>query len=398
MSRVQLFLITLVKLAINISLRAVYPFAPALARGLGISTLQLTDLIALRNFTGILSPLFGPMSERFGRRLIIVAGALLFAGASFSVGIWPTVGVFAAMLILTALAKVIFDPATYGLLGDTVPYQRRGRYTGFLELSWAGGMFIGAPLTGLLLGLYGWTMPFVFLGGFTLLGSGVLWLVLPEKAVVTGMPRFSMNGGWASVRRAPIVWAVVAFVFTTSLASELVLINIGVWLESRFASPIAAVGELVFGSRLAFLGGIGVVTMVIGVGDAVGEVFILLFSDRIGKRRLVLISGIVLGGIFLSLAALADYFWAAMGIVLLLFFFYEVTYVTGLPLFIERLPQARAVMHAMVLAGTATGRLTGGWVGSRLWAMGGIELIALTAAVVIWLGMGLFFFMIEEAA
>lgn len=389
-------MLTLVKLAINVSLRAVYPFAPALARGLGIPTLQLTDLIALRNFTGVLSPLFGPLSEQFGRRAIIVVAGLLFAGSSFAVGIWPSLGVFAAMLILTALAKVIFDPAVYGLMGDAVPYDRRGRFTGFLELSWSGGMFIGAPLTGLLLGLYGWTMPFVFLGGFTLLGSGVLWLVLPADTAVQAVDRLSLRKMGHIVRRSPVVWSVVAFVFSTSLASELVLINFGVWLESQYAIEIEAVGQLAFGRSLAFLGGIGVVTTVIGIGDAAGELFILFFSDRIGKRRLVLISGTLLGGTLLMLGVLTTSFWLAMTLVLLLFFFYEVTYVTGLPLFNERLPKARAVMHAMVLAGTASGRLLGGSLGSRLWAFGGIELIATIAAVVIWLGMILFYKAIAE--
>ena len=397
MTRLQLLLLTLIKLVINISLRAVYPFAPALARGLDITTLQLADLIALRNFSGIFSPLFGSLSERHGRRSVIVAATLIFAFASISIGVWPLVGVFTAMLILTALAKVIFDPATYGLIGDLVPYHRRGRFTGFIELSWAGGMFVGAPLTGLLLGLYGWTIPFVFLGGFAFFGSVFLWYLLPAGRPMIRSGSDTQTATWLIIRQNPIIWAVVIFVFTSALAVELILINFGVWLEANYSSEIGAVGQVIFSSRLAFLGGLGLVTTIIGLGEGFGDLFILFFSDRIGKRRLVLICGILSGLVVLSLTLFSESFAWAMIVVLAMFFLFEVTFVTGLPLFIERLPQAKAVMHAMVLAGIAIGRLIGASAGSRIWAAGGLNTISVISAVIIWLGMGFFYFFIEEA-
>ena len=80
----QLALIALARLCLNSGLRMVYPFAPAFSRQLGVPVTAVYRLVTIRNLAGFLSPLFGPLSERFGRRVILF-GAMLF----FSAGAVP---------------------------------------------------------------------------------------------------------------------------------------------------------------------------------------------------------------------------------------------------------------------------------------------------------------------
>ena len=71
----QLTVLTVSRLVINTGLRMAYPFLPAFARGLGVSLPAVAGLVSLRGFSGLLSPLFGPLSERYGRRPVVM-GAL----------------------------------------------------------------------------------------------------------------------------------------------------------------------------------------------------------------------------------------------------------------------------------------------------------------------------------
>ncbi|MEJ2749792.1 MAG: hypothetical protein P8183_18070, partial [Anaerolineae bacterium] len=86
---VQLVVITFARLLLNTGLRMVYPFAPALARGLGVELTSVYQLITLRNFSGFFSPVFGPLSERYGRRLVMAGAILLFGVGTAVVVIWP---------------------------------------------------------------------------------------------------------------------------------------------------------------------------------------------------------------------------------------------------------------------------------------------------------------------
>ena len=64
----------LARLLLNTSRRFAYPFAPALARGLGVPLVSITSLIALNQLTGVLSPLFGPVIDRWGYRTMMLLG------------------------------------------------------------------------------------------------------------------------------------------------------------------------------------------------------------------------------------------------------------------------------------------------------------------------------------
>jgi MFS family permease len=121
----QLFFLTLSRWFINCGIRLIYPFLPALSRGMGIPLTELAGLVSIRGFVGFASPLFGPLSDSWGRRPVMMVAVLLFAAAALLMVFAPGPVSFALALAGMALSKYIFDPALMGYLGDTVPYTRR---------------------------------------------------------------------------------------------------------------------------------------------------------------------------------------------------------------------------------------------------------------------------------
>ena len=208
--RVQLVILTLARLVLNTGIRMIYPFAPAISRGLGVEVTAVYRLLTLRSLTGFISPLFGPMSDRFGRKPMIVAAMFLCVLACLLVIIWPTYWPLGATLIFISLAKVIYDPALSAYLGDVVPFVRRGRAIAVIELAWAGALLVGAPLVGWLIARGGWQSSFLWIA-LLAGGTAVLLLIVlpPTQAVNIRITR--LRDLPQTVRQYPVIWAAIAY-------------------------------------------------------------------------------------------------------------------------------------------------------------------------------------------
>ena len=69
------------RLLINAQFRIVYPFLPVIARGLGLPLETASLLVGVRSLAGMTSPFYGWLSDRIGRRGVMLGGLLALAGA-----------------------------------------------------------------------------------------------------------------------------------------------------------------------------------------------------------------------------------------------------------------------------------------------------------------------------
>lgn len=365
----QLLALTAARLMLNTGLRMVYPFLPALARGVGVELTAVYRLVTLRNFAGLLSPLFGPLIERYGRKPLMIVAMLLFAVGCLLVVLWPAYWGLGATLIMISLAKVIFDPAMQAHIGDTVPYRQRGRALAVTELAWSGGLLLGAPLIGLAIQLWGWQSPFLWLGGLALATAVLLMRVLPRlpHAAHRLLTLRSMAG---VVRRHPVIWAAALYTLLAMAANEIFFIVYGDWMESNFGLA---------------LGALGLASAVIGGSEIAGEISAGFLVDRFGKRPVVMTTGLLNALAYLALPFIGSSLVSALLALLLLFWFFEVTLVGGVPLLTELVPSARSVVMSVALGAGALGRALGSLIGPVVFARGGFGSSGLAAAGVMLL-------------
>jgi len=377
----RLAVFTISRLVINTALRFTYPFLPALARGAGVSLVDVSRLVALRGAVGLTSPLFSPLSDRLGRRITLVLALLIFTAGNYAVFLRPTYWMLAIALILTGIAKVIYDPAVMAYLADTVPYQQRGRVFSVLELSWSSALLIGAPLMGLAMQRQGWSAPYAWLGVCGLIATLCLWLVMPRDRPAPHHRPATISRR-ALLRQEPVIWAVCAYLFMLMGANELLLIVFGSWIESQFA--------------LTFTG-LGLAAAVIGAAELLGESSSGLAVDRFGKRPVIITTAliVVLGYLLLPLAGSS--LGVALGLLFMLFVSFEITIVGGLPLLTETLPQARGVLLSMALAAGSAGRMSGALAGPFVWEQFGLTGVVLAAALITLLGILVLIIWIREA-
>ena len=77
---------TLCRLVLNTARRFVYPFAPALSRGLGVPLTAITSLIAVNQATSVLGLFSGPVADRLGYRFMMLIGMALLVVGMFAGG------------------------------------------------------------------------------------------------------------------------------------------------------------------------------------------------------------------------------------------------------------------------------------------------------------------------
>jgi MFS transporter, DHA1 family, inner membrane transport protein len=349
------------KLVANIGFRFVYPFLPAIARGLGIDLTQAGALVSVRWAGALTTPGVMSFSGTRGRsRRLLVAGLALFSIGSI-VTAWTGVYVGAVIgFALVGLAKPMIDVSSQVYVSERVAYGERARYLGILEIAWAGGLLIGAPLAGWLIENWSWKAPFWLVGSVGLLGIGLALFFLDRRDdSVPGVMAADSPG-----RQVVLVLVTVAlFGFT----HESLLVVLGGWLEGSF------------GLSLIALGGVGTL---IGVSELAGEVSMAAFTDRIGKRNSLALGLAVAAVALLVLSVVSEQLLAAMAVLVVVSVAIEFGIISAIPLTTELRPRARARLLSLLIVASGLGRIAGDLVAPRVFTAGGMQSVTLMAAVV----------------
>ncbi|MPZ91137.1 MAG: MFS transporter [Actinobacteria bacterium] len=344
--------------AANGALRVVYPFLPAIARGLGVSPAALSSLIALRNLGGLATPVVARLAERRGRRwMMLVAMTAVTLGCilTASSNVWLVAGVG---IVLVGFAKPAFDIPMQAWFGDRVPYSERGRIFGITELTWSVGLVAVVPVSGFLIERTSWRAPFILVSFGAAIGT-----VAVAKGIGSDRPHEHVE---RSLELTPPRVRILATALLFSIAAEIPFIVYGQWLEGSFALSVA---------------GIGTFTIAIVVAELLGEGLVTAYADRWGLRRMflggLLVSGLAylafsLTGAALGLATIVVVIWIAS---------FEVTIVAAIPFATEMATEARERLLSLFAVMIATGRAVGALIAQPLFTTGGIGLVGVVSAV-----------------
>lgn len=345
---------SLSRMIINTGFRMIYPFLPALARGVGVSLSTLASAVAVRSSLGIAAPLIGPTFDRWGRKLGMLVGLAFFIAGMGVMVIWRSYAALLASLLLVAACKVVFDPALQSYLGDHVAYKHRGLAIAVTEFGWSAAFLLGMPLVGWLIASHGWRAPFPVLAGLGLMIMAVLWLMLPaDRASSSNPPSFST--AMRRVLAQPSALAGLAASLILSTAYDTVAIVFGAWLEQSFGLQVIALGTA---------------SALIGVAELSGEGMVAAFADRLGKRRTV-VMGIALATLScLCLPLISSTLPGALTALFLVYIAFEIAIVSAIPMMTELVPGARATLMSGNVAALSLGRAVGASLGPALFSMG----------------------------
>jgi DHA1 family tetracycline resistance protein-like MFS transporter len=202
----------------------------------------------------VCAPILGNLSDRFGRRPV-----LLYAVASLGIdyivmGLAPTLGWLFVGRAVAGIAGASFTPA-YAYIADITPAERRAQNFGLIGAAFGAGFIVG-PAIGGVLGSLGPRAPFFAAGALSLLNFIYGVFVLPES-----LPRDSRRsydwkranplGTLLQIRKYPVVLGILIALFLWQLAHQVMPSTWAYYTMYRFGWSEAAVG-----ASLAFVGAV----------------------------------------------------------------------------------------------------------------------------------------------
>jgi predicted MFS family arabinose efflux permease len=348
--RFQLIAAVMARIVLNTAQRMVYPFLPAFSRGLNVPVESLTAALSLRGALGMIAPLFGSISDRWGRRHAMLTGLGVFSVSWLVVGLFPGYLTLVAAILMTTIAKFIFDPAWQAHLSDRTPYSQRGLVIALTELGWSGSVLVGVPLVGLIIDRALWHSAFtpIAIAGF-IAGLG-LWLIIPNDRGAAHKNIFG-DGGWRVILRNPSVLGALSIGFLISFSNENLNSVYGLWMEDAFKISVVQ---------------LGLSTIVIAASELIGEGLVAGFVDRLGKKKSIAI-GLALSGIANIILPFASANIAvALAAIFFVYITFEFTIVSTLPLVSGLLPKSRGLMMSVNVASHSAGRMFGALLGTVL--------------------------------
>ncbi len=374
----QIIALALFKLLLNTGRRFVYPFAPALSRGLFVPLAAITSIIAANQFTSILGLFCGPLADRLGYRSMMRYGLGCLCIGMLLCGLFPTYWVVFFGLMAASLGKTLFDPAVQAFIGHNIPFQRRGRAIGIVEMSWAGSTLIGIPLLGLVIAQSDLRLSFFLLSLFGILAWISIGRILPsdERKSADGKRAVGFFSSLKKLVKNRQAAGMLGFGFWISIANDSLFVVYGAWFEQAFHVSLITLGFS---------------TVTIGAAELCGESLTALFADRLGLKRAIVCGLILAIASYFLLPFIGQTLPLAMTGMFLVFLAFEISMVCSFSLSTELMPEARATMMAGFYATSGIGRMIGILIGVVLWKAGGITVVAWTAACLT--GVGLFSFL-----
>ncbi|HCX82943.1 MAG TPA: MFS transporter [Rhodoferax sp.] len=262
---------------VNLDRFIMYPLFPVMARELGLDYQDIGLISAAVALTwGISSMVFGRLSDRLGRRGILVTAVLVFSVLCGATGLAMGLGSLLLIRAFMGIFEGAFVPVSIATVVETSPVKRVGRNTGIHQLM--------APLVGsavapvlaiyLLQELPSWRWVFAVTA---LPGLLCAWLIFRNLADAE-----HIKPGRSEVGKVQMPIRKVLAYPNVALCSA----GFSFWL-----APVVVFGALMPSYLTDFLHlelkHMGLVMSMMGVGGAAGMLVLPTLSDRWGRKKLM---------------------------------------------------------------------------------------------------------------
>jgi len=180
-NRRNLFILAFSLLVVMLGFGMVIPVFPFLIDELGASGSALGLLVATAALTEFLfGPIWGSISDRVGRKPILMIGMFGYALAMFLFGIANEIWMLIAFRALSGVLSSATITTTMAYIGDSTSEKARGGGMGLLGAVAGAGTVIGPGIGGLLAG-GSLTTPFFVSSALALVSVVLVAILLPES-------------------------------------------------------------------------------------------------------------------------------------------------------------------------------------------------------------------------
>ena len=205
--------------------------APTITRDLSGFDLMSLVFSAYLLTSAVITPLFGRLADRYGRKRLLVIGIVAFLFGSALCGLSQSMVMLIASRLVQGLGAGAVFSLTYTIAGDVFPIESRAGVLGALGSVWGVAGLLGPVIGGFLIAALSWHWVFFINIPLGLVSIFLLNYSLKEPAIAAAP--HGKGAGWAG-----LVTKTSVFVNTISFLLCVVLQGIDVYLAFYLQSVL----------------------------------------------------------------------------------------------------------------------------------------------------------------
>jgi len=359
----NLVLITAGVTGIVTSVTMIGPLLVDISRDLGISVSQAGLLaVAAGVPQALFSPFAGLLSDRLGRRPMIVTAFVSVGVLSFAAALTPGFGALIAIRFLAGLLGSLAPSSLMASVGDLFPAERRARAMGWFNMGFSFAAIGGVPVMGALGGVLGWRWAFTAIGVVMLGLAGCVWRWFPR------IP--PMASGTSVIATYRAVWGVPRL---------LNLLGANLMERSLFAMVAIYLPAFVMLSFHLSAAGVAPVLVLVAIGAIAGNVLGGRLGDRFSKPGIFVAAQLVSAGLGVALFGAGLPFAPVVALALLLTLCNSASRPAFLAYGSDLAPRQRGALFGLIALTNQSGLVIGSAVGAAAIGSGGHRGMALAA-------------------
>jgi predicted MFS family arabinose efflux permease len=347
----------------NACYRFVGPFIATIARGLHVRLADIGVAIAVSELFGLASPVIGRLVDRLGARRAVAVGLGAAITGTLLAAATQGVAMLTVALVVLGQGNTSFYLGIGSWIAMHVPYERRGRVTGLIEVSWAFGLLLGVSTMGLVTAASNWRVGYLS-GAAAMAAMAIVVIGRIDPPVI--VPRTSEARSHGHGRLVSRGWLVLVAGFAMTAASHSLFVTFGSWLEDEFGFTPA---------------GISAVSFILGAGELIATLSVARFTDVLGKRRSMAVGAALMIPASAGLALWHHTLVVGVFLLAVAVLGFEFAVVSGISLGTGLVPGAPARGLGLLIGVDTVGRALMSVPATRLYSRYGIAWPAALAAV-----------------
>lgn len=231
---------------------------------------------------GIVALITGPISDRIGRRKVLLTGA---GAMAFSLALHQFAFNYSSILVMRVLAGAaggILTGSCVAYIADYFPKGKRGYANGIIATGSAAGQILGIPVGTVLSEMFGFYAPFQFFSIVMVAAFFMILFFVPQPKVELAQCKIKLGSivkDYYSIFSIKSVKTITLGYLLMFLSVTVFIVYLPTWLEREFSASSYEI------ALLFFIGGLATVFS----GPISGKI-----SDKFGRKHIIIIANLML--------------------------------------------------------------------------------------------------------
>jgi predicted MFS family arabinose efflux permease len=326
---------------------------------------------------GFASPVVGPISDRIGRKKVLVTGLIVTGVSMILYSLAWDYSVLVCAGVLAGLGGSLTGPSILAIVGDQFPRNKLDRIMALVGAAVPLAYIIGAPGGAWIAGHLGWRSSFLTLGILLLLTALLSFFILPRRKTHQSTGRIAYLSSFKEAFKHK------AF---------LILLIANVVAASGYSTIYSYLAAFLIQSYSLSLGQVAPLILYVAIGQLIGNFLGGALAERFNRYHICVVTQFFTGLIAIVLTLLTGNVWLSVVLGAL----FSGIFNTNRPVFASINASISSTLRGTIMGLMAlsnqVGRATGTMVGGLVLGLAGYKFMGAASLILCIVGSILFYY------